>query len=103
MNKDEYNYMRKRFLQDSYDTPECPASVARAMMDKEAISIFIKEQGQSFNTNIKSYIRWLRKLRDKRMFIGNMHNSKPSKFVSVFGLQREMNLDDLLKYMARYE
>ena len=97
MTKEDYSYIRRRFLQDSYDTPEYPASIARVMMDKIIINVFMREQNQSYQTNIKLYIRWLRKLRDKRMFIGNMHDSKPSKFVSIFGLYRGTRLCDLIR------
>jgi len=97
MNKDEYNHIRGKFLQDTYDTPEYPASIARVMLDKKIISIFTKEQNQSYQTNVKLYIRWLRKLRDKRMFKGNMHDSKPSKFVSIFGIYRGTNLYGILR------
>jgi len=97
MTKDEYNYIRKRFLQDSYDTPEYPASIARVMMDSKIVLIFLKEQNQSFDSNIKLYIRWLRKLRDKRMFIGNKHDSRPSKFVSIYKLNREMKMRRLME------
>jgi hypothetical protein len=95
MKTEDYEYIRSRFFQADYDSEIYPASIARVMFDKRTIDIFLIECNQSYNTNIKLYVRWLRKTRNK-MFKNNNINSKPSKFVSVYGINRKMNIFNLV-------
>ena len=102
MTNEDYSYLRKKFLMYQYDTPQYPASVARVMADTKVIDMYLLAANQSAATNIKLYVRWLRKLRDTKLFPGNSHTSKPSKFVGIFGITKSMVIYDLIVAIRHY-
>lgn len=91
--------LNKIFLIQEYDSEEYPASVARAMYDKDLLNLFVTTYGTK--ENIKVYIRWIRKIR-KLIFPNSKIKSKDNKFVSIFGINRKMTVGDFIIKEEKY-